>query len=639
MAKQPYLFDEFFASGQQETVSPFITPNSKKWSKNLSLKISVLSALFLLFAYITFFLRPEISYLSLSFVYFFAGTPAIINAWEDIKHWEINIDILMTMAAFISLLLASPFEGALLLVLFSLSGSLEAMVSGKAKSALHSLHNLSPKQAFVLQESGETITKSIHDISPGEMILVRAGDTVPLDGIVMKGTSQINMAHLTGEAHPLVVKEGVEVVSGAINLDAGITVQVTKPSSESTLTKIIHLISKAQSAKAKVEKLLDRFGKKYSLTIMLLALFFALALPIIGLNFLGYEGSVYRALTFLIAASPCALIIATPTAYLSSISSCAKKGILLKGGELFDALSDCNHLSFDKTGTITKGVLTCHQFIPLGEKKTDLSLALSVAASLERDIVHPIATAILDYAKEKKAPFAPISDFAHFPGKGVSASYEGKKVLLGTDLFVLGKPFSSSFEDKMSSFLRIGDALFLFTFIDEVRKEAKEAIRSIQQMGLETIILSGDSEENVQRVAKEIGIDKTYGSLKPEEKLSLVESFASKGHAMVGDGINDAPSLARSTVGIAMGKAGSALAIESSDVVLLKEDLSLIPWLIKKSKKTKSIIRQNLTLSLSVIIFASSLALYGAIPLWLGVVLHEGGTLIVGLNSLRLLKK
>lgn len=637
----PYTFDEFFASQQQETVSPFLTPNSRRWAKNLALKSSIFSAVALAVAFVLHFFLPSLSYFLLTFIYFITGVPALIHAWENIRNWEINIDILMTLAAFASLILGAPLEGALLLVLFSLSGSLEETVSFKAKSALHTLHNLAPKEAFFITESGDLVQKSVHELQVGDHIFVKAGDTIPLDGIVISGISSMNISHLTGESLPIPIEKGSEVTSGGINMDAGISVEVSKQSSESTLTSIIQLIKKAHRSKAKVEKLLDKFGKHYSFTIMLLALVLSLALPLFGLPLFGFEGSIYRALTFLITASPCALIIATPTAYLSAISSCASKGILLRGGITFDALATCKHLSFDKTGTLTEGSLLCDKFLPLNKEaeEMDEKYALSIAATLETEIVHPIASAIIEFSKEKGITNLSHTHFSHTPGQGISAIIGRKKVKLGSDIFLFGQKKELPLSGKMSAYLQVGEAIFLFLFQDKIKPSAKKTIETLQSLGIETAMLSGDSEENASLVAENIGLEKVYSSLTPEAKLNLVESLASKGHAMVGDGINDAPSLARSTVGIAMGKMGSALAIESSDIVLLQDDLSTIPWVIKKARSTKKIIRQNLSLSLGVIFFASLFALLGSIPLWLGVILHEGGTLLVGLNSLRLLKK
>jgi Zn2+/Cd2+-exporting ATPase len=643
MKRRPYSFNEFFASGQMESVSPMLTKNSRKWGQNLPMRISFVSAFCLILSAAFSFISPQASYLFLSFVFFISGTPALINAIEDLKHLEINIELLMTFAAFGSLFLGSPFEGALLLVLFDLSGALEKNVSAKAKSTLHDLHSLAPKEAVFIESDGHTIRKHVDTIKVGDHIYVEAGETVPLDSTLIEGDSSLNLAHITGESIPIHLKEKAEVPAGALNLDSGILLRVTKTSQQSTLSKIITMVTQAQASKAKVQRVIDRFGKPYSVAIMSLFALFTFTLPFLGLPLTGSEGSLYRALTFLIAASPCALIIAVPTAYLSALSSCAKKGIIIRSGQMFDALAKCETISFDKTGTLTQGLISFETIIPLnGEAKlTSLDKAVHIAYSLERGISHPIAKSITLFAEKKGLSPMPVRHFIAHSGRGVEGTLNGCSVKIGTSAFV-GVEEAANDElhlGKMRAYLKIDKALFLLTFQDDLRNDASQTISQLTHLGLKTQLISGDSQSNVTEVAKKVGIDEFFYALKPEEKLDIVSKHSLTGHAMVGDGMNDAPSLAKSTVGIAMGKVGSALAIESSDVILMKEDLSSIPWLFKKARGTKRIITQNLFLSLSLIIIASSLAMIGSIPLWLGVVLHEGGTLLVGLNSLRLLKK
>jgi cation transport ATPase len=350
MSGKPYVFDEFFASGRDETVSPFLTPSSRHWGKDLPLKTAIFAAIVLAFAFALSFISPSGSQLCLATVYFLVGTPALLNALEDLRALEINIDVLMTLAALLSVVIGSGFEGALLLVLFEFSSAMENAVTQKTKSALISLRKLSPKTAHVL-EAGKTVKKAVSDVSIGTKILIRAGEVIPLDGDVISGASSVNLLHLTGESQPVPKRIGDTVAAGAGNLEGTLTLKVTRASADSTLSRIITLITEAQSAKPIIQRFFDKFSKAYSMTIIALSFFFALALPsAFSMPFLGEEGSIYRALTFLIAASPCALIIATPTAYLSAISSCTKKGIILKGGVILDAISSCSTIAFDKTG-------------------------------------------------------------------------------------------------------------------------------------------------------------------------------------------------------------------------------------------------------------------------------------------------
>jgi Zn2+/Cd2+-exporting ATPase len=336
----PFIFDEFFASGKEESVSPFLTPDSRIWGKNLPLRTAIFSGVLLFFSFTTSFFLPPLSHLLLLFVYFFSGTPALLGSIDDIKNLEINIDVLMTLAALLSVLIGSGMEGALLLVLFELSAAMENMVSEKTKSTLLSLHQLSPRFACVIASDGILYDRAVKEIPIGTHLLIKAGELVPLDGIVVDGSSFVNLFHLTGESHPVSKKKGNEVQAGTRNLDGTLTLEVTRTSTDSTLTRIIQLITQAQEAKPRLQRFLDRFGKWYAMTIISLFFIFALTLPFLfSIPYLGSEGGIYRALAFLIAASPCALIIATPTAYLSAISCAARKGILLKGGVVLDALA------------------------------------------------------------------------------------------------------------------------------------------------------------------------------------------------------------------------------------------------------------------------------------------------------------
>ena len=640
----PYVFDEFFTSGLEESISPFLEKNSRKWAHNLSLKSSIAAGFFLLCAYVTSHFMIDLSHFFLLLVYFLAGTPAFLRTFEDIKNLEINIDVLMTLAAFLSFIIGSQMEGGLLLVLFAFSGAMEESVSKKAKGALINLHHLSPTVGMVVEKDGTLFQKSVKEIDVGTHLLVRAGEVVPLDGIVVEGSSFVNLVHLTGESVPVSKTEEDEVQAGSRNLDGTLTIQVTKTSAESTLSKIIKLINEAQGMKPKLQRFLDKFGKHYAMTIISLFFLFALTLPwIFSIPYFGIEGSIYRALTFLIAASPCALIIATPTAYLSAINACARKGILLKGGVTLDAFANCHAIAFDKTGTLTTGKLTCVGVESIGTPDYSIEEAMSIASALERLVTHPMAEAICQFADQKKITPAAITDFQSVPGFGLKGKtkLQGKEVevKIGNEAFI--SPNNSlNKKGSMISFLQIESSLFDFRFEDALREKVKEVLDSLKEKGLEVAMLTGDHEESANIVAKELEIDKTYANLRPENKLDIISKLSAKKHlAMVGDGINDAPALTRASVGISMGEIGSATAIDASDIVLLQDDITLISWLHKKAKKTMMIVRENLILALSVIVLATTPALLGIIPLWLAVILHEGGTVLVGLNSLRLLRK
>ncbi len=654
----PYVFDEFFASGQEESISPFLTPSSRFWSHHLPLKVAIFSALLLLFAFISSFFLSPLSQLFLIFVYFLSGTPALLGALEDIKNMQINIDVLMTFAALLSVIIGSEIEGALLLVLFEFSGALENMVTAKTKGTLLHLHELSPRYAYVIEEDQTLHERSVKDITLNSLLLIKAGEIIPLDGLVVSGTSSVNLIHLTGESHPMTKQVGDEVQAGSRNLDGTLTIQVTRISSDSTLNRIIQLITQAQEGKPRLERFLDRFSTWYAMTII--GIFFLLAslLPwILSIPVLGLEGSLYRALTFLIAASPCALIIATPTAYLSALSACARQGILLKGGMILDAIATCKTIIFDKTGTLTTGKLSIVGLEPLGEIEPFLNTkrALAIAASLEQHSKHPIAEAIVHQAQLEQLPKIPVLDFKSIAGFGLEGliELEGKAtpVFIGREEFIahqLPPPIhkmwhSLALKDRrkgyLSTLLLIGENLFIFHFLDTLRPESQAVITELQEKaGMHTVMLTGDYPDVAQAIAQHVGIKEVYANLRPEDKLAKVSMLSSTAHViMIGDGVNDAPALARATVGISMGKLGSATAVDASDVIFLNDDLSQLDGLIKKAHQTTAIVKQNISLALGVIVCATIPAILGWVPLWMAVILHEGGTVLVGLNSLRLL--
>lgn len=640
-------FDDFIASSYAENNSPFLSYEGKSLSKNLLLKGALFSAVSLVLAIILKNYALNISYILLSIVFFLCGTPSLLGAIRDIYHKILNIDILMTMAAFVALLMGSPFEGALLLVLFELSGAMEEAVLYKTQKALFALKELKPKRGLVLKEDGSVLERSICDITIGSKVLVPPGEIVPLDGIIIEGSAFINIAHLTGESLPISVTKGIKVPAGAKNIDGRIIVLVERINADSTISKITDLITSAQSSKPALQTLFDTFSSKYAGSVICLFFLFATTLPFLtNLPFLGKEGALYRALAFLITASPCALILATPTTYFSAISACLKKGILLKGGNVLDAITKCKIVAFDKTGTLTTGALKVHSLKTVSGTM-DIHTLLALALTLEQNTTHPIGKAITSYVQDLKILPEKIHDFMQHPGLGVSGNFEAHHVAIGKKdlLLQFATPSMKSlienfhFDDPFPYTLFLaGDNLVLFLFSDEPRQEAKECIFKLKTMHITSLLLTGDHKASALRMGTLLGIDEVGFEMDPGKKLETIKNLNAQGIVMVGDGINDAPSLTQATVGISMGHTGSHTAREAADVVLMREDLSLIPYLFSKSHKARLILIQNLTLALSVILLATTPALLGTIPLWLAVILHEGGTVLVGLNSLRLLK-
>ncbi|MBB65852.1 MAG: heavy metal translocating P-type ATPase [Waddliaceae bacterium] len=657
--KDSIVFEEFIQSGLDDSHNPFVTPSSRNWGKHLPLKMACVAGIFLLVSFLISFQESmlPLAHCLLLFVYFLSGMPALCNSTKDLLSLDINIGVLMTLAAFSSVLIGGEFEGALLLVLFSLSGALEHSVDYKARGELRNLHKLSPTQALLIQEDGTTHAVSLRDIKVGAHILVKAGELVPLDGTVIEGTSSVSLVHLTGENIPVFKEKGNDIPAGARNIEGALVLEVSHTSADSTLTRIIKLITEAQEARPKFERWLKKMSKRYASSIIFIAFIVSFSFPFLfGIPFLGNNGSIYRALAFLIAASPCALIIAIPIVYLSAVGSCARNGILLKGGVTLDKLATCKAIAFDKTGTLTTGDLSCIEVKSLNNSPHSQELIISVAAALERNAVHPIANAIVNYAQEKQISLIKLEEFQSIPGYGlegkISIHDEIIDVAIGKTDFITPKMTDherQELEKQMPDILAQGDTvtvlLFdnhatMFRFRDQLRSDIKSTIDELHKTKeLRLLMLTGDHDHSAKRNAEALGLDEYYSSLTPEDKLKHVSSLANDmGLVMVGDGLNDAPALARATVGIAMGQVGSSTAIDASDVVLLKDNIQLISWLMQKAKTTQKVVKQNIFFAFSVLFFASILSLSGSIPLWLSVILHEGSTVLVGLNGLRLLR-
>lgn len=645
--KSAVQFNEFFEMGLEERYSPFLTPAARRWGVNLMLKSALFALLLLVLAYALRGSSSSFSLLALLGVYFAAGMPALIASIEDLYRLEINIDVLMTLAAFSSVLIGSPYEGGLLLVLFALSGAMEDAVTERAKDAISSLYKLAPDSALVIHEDGEVTKRAVADIQPGTHLLIKAGEVVPLDSRILKGRSSLSFVHLTGESLPQEKKEGDFLPSGALNSDGSLEVEVIAPASESTVQQIIHLVTNAQDAKPKLERWFDKFSKRYASLIIFLTGFFALTLPLLlNIPFLGDNGSIYRAVAFLIAASPCALIIATPIAYLAAISLSAKNGILLKGGATFDALIGCKTIAFDKTGTLTEGELK------LIDKELLRDEALEAAMGLERGSTHPIGKAIERAGKERDLAPAIVREFRTHPGLGVEAIANGKRVAVGNLRFILSMlpeeekmrceslANSAKKEGVIIALLLLDKSFYLLRFSDEIRQGTEAALNVVKrEHNMKLVMLTGDHKLAAEKIGKSLPLDAIYSDLRPEDKLKLVTELAEKeGLIMVGDGINDAPALARATVGISMGKVGSTAAIEASDIVLLHDSLDHLSWLLTLAERLRRTVKENVFLAGAVILLATTPALAGLLPLWLAVVLHEGGTILVGLNALRLLR-
>lgn len=646
----PKIFTNFFESGMSEDHSPILSKNSRALSHNLSLKSAFLALFTYLSALIFYFWGfLNTSNLCIVFTFFIAGTPALIKSLKDLQNKTVNIDILMTSAAFGSIFINGALEGALLLVLFAISESLGSMVASKAKSTLASLKSLAPTVAWVVQEDGTLKKTPVKQICVGDIIRTKSGEVVPLDGEIIQGASSINLAHLTGEKTPKSCGLGSIIPAGAHNLEGSFDLKVLRTGADSTIAHIIHLVVQAQSSKPALQQRLDRYSSLYAAAIFIISAAMITFIPVFtSIPLFGSHSAFYRALAFLIAASPCALIIAIPIAYLSTINASAKRGILLKGGSVLDRLNSCEAIVMDKTGTLTTGALTCIQCDHFGTQEDSF---YSCVLALEQSSFHPIAQAIVTFITQQGVTPCPVDHFETVPGEGVRGNIQGNEMLIGKISSVLPyipQPFQAMISDRVQEARERGDICSLayfknhyaiFYFRDMVRPDAKNLVQTLQAEGFPVIMLTGDHHISANNVAQQLGIQEVYSDLSPQDKLDKVRELALKRHIlMIGDGINDAPALAQATVGVAMGEAGSATAIEAADVVLLHDSLVSLPWMIRKARQTRRIVTQNLCIALAIILCISWPASLGIIPLWLAVILHEGSTVVVGLNALRLLK-
>ncbi|SPN73980.1 Probable cadmium-transporting ATPase,zinc/cadmium/mercury/lead-transporting ATPase,Uncharacterized protein conserved in bacteria,heavy metal translocating P-type ATPase,E1-E2 ATPase [Chlamydia serpentis] len=644
------ILNTFFESGMTEDTSPLLSAENRRLSHNLTLKSAYLSLGTYLIALCSYWLNAvNLCNLFIVFTFFLAGTPALIKSLDNIRQKIVNIDILMTSAAFGSIFIGGALEGALLLVLFAISEALGQMVSGKAKSTLVSLKQLAPTTGWLVLENGNLQKVAISKVEVGNILRIKSGEVVPLDGEILHGSSSINLMHLTGEKVPKACHIGSIVPAGAHNIEGSFDLRVLRIGSDSTIAHIINLVIQAQNSKPKLQQRLDKYSSIYALSIFSIASAIAILVPLFtSIPFLGPQSAFYRALAFLIAASPCALIIAIPIAYLSAINACAKHGILLKGGVILDRLVSCNSIVMDKTGTLTTGQLTCVGCDYFGPKNNNFFPSV---LALEQSSSHPIAEAIVTYLSAQKVSSLPADRYLTIPGEGVRGYFDEEEAFVGrveTGLKrvssehlqeIQQKIYQAKRQGEICSIAYLGKSFALFYFRDIPRPQATEIIKDLKKLGYPVSMLTGDHKISAENTAELVGISEVFSDLSPDQKLKKVRELATERQIMmVGDGINDAPALAQATVGIAMGEAGSATAIEAADIVLLHDSLAALPWIIQKAKQTKKVVSQNLALALAIILLVSWPASLGIIPLWLAVILHEGSTVIVGLNALRLLK-
>lgn len=581
------------------------------------------------------------------------GVHGLRAAWESARDLEPNIDVLMVVGAALAAGIGHPGEGALLLFMFSLAGALEHRALAKAKDAVTRLSKLMPDET--LRREGEAwVAAHPRDLTPGDVVLVRPGETVPADGVVDRGHSTLDQSTLSGESLPRTVDEGDEVYAGTLNQNGALEITVSRPTDDSSLQRILDLVIEAQERRQPMQRVIDRFSTPYTLSVFALAIGVFVWFAVSGRDPLGTELSVadaaYRAITLLIVASPCALVIATPTATLCGLNRAARAGLLIKGGDALERLSSVRAIALDKTGTLTSGQIEVTKTRVFGGRSLEDLLPATLA--LEERSTHPIAAAIARHARRAGAAAHEIEDFSMVPGSGLSAVVTGEAAHIGTVEFVaprLSDTRRREVEEEIATIRRSGEisAVFalgpdaaVFALADQPRPGAPEFISRLRDAGVGTIaILTGDSRVIAENLAEELGVDRVHAGLLPEQKVEHLEALRPSrgGLAVLGDGVNDAPALATADVGLAMGGVGADAALETADVVILNDDLALVPWSLLLARRARGIMLANLVFAIAVITLLAIGSVIGWVPMGAGVVGHEGSTIIVVANSLQLL--
>jgi len=601
---------------------------------------------------------PLLVWAGYTVAYVFGGWYGLTGAVETLRHGAVDIDLLMIVAALGALSIGAPFEGAMLLFLFSLSNTLQHYAIGRSRRAIKSLVEMRPDEAQVLRD-GKTVTVPIESVAIGDVFVVRPGDKIPLDGVVASGEGTVDQASLTGESVPVPKEPGDQVFGGTINESGSLEIEVTRRAHESAISRLIHMVERAQSEKAPTQRLIDRLEQPYVLGVFALTIA-AIALPLALGN--EFASTFYRAMTLMVAASPCAVIISTPAAVLSAIASGGRQGVLFKGGEHVETAANIDAVAFDKTGTLTQGDT---QLTDVFVRETaDGTLTedglLSLAAAVQARSEHHLARATVSAAEERSLDVPDARGFQSAAGKGVRADVEDSTIHIGNRSYIgtvledvaidgleagLNRLQLLEAEGKTSVLVARedgGDVTVLgwLAFTDTVRPGAAEMIDELRSLGVEHVVmLTGDNERVAERIADEVGIDDVQAELLPEEKVATVEGLVARHGtvAMVGDGVNDAPALATATLGIAMGGAGTDVALDTADVVLMGDDLSKIPYVLGLGRKTRRTLTVNLAIAFGAIALMVGTILLRGIPLPLAVIGHEGSTVLVSLNGLRLL--
>lgn len=593
--------------------------------------------------------------------YLTGGYCGALASWRSLRQGTINVDLLMVIAALGAAVVGAPFEGAMLLFLFSLSNVLQSHAIDRTRKAVQALMKRRPSEALC-RRNGATVLIPTEQLVVGDILVVRPGEAIPLDSVVVEGESTLDESMLTGESMPVTKGVGQPVLGGTVNQTGGLEIRVTRLAKDSTLARLVRLIEDAQSEKAKTQRFLERAEQTYAVGVIVLT-FGLITVPwlLLGQTF---NTAFYRAMTVMVVASPCALIISTPASILSAIGGAARRGILFKGGAHLERTASIEVIAFDKTGTLTQGKPQVTDILVHGERfpfetctNGEALELLRIAAAIEAKSEHPLARAIVTAARDRRLPPTDASAFQSTSGKGATATVEGRRLAIGNPAFFASSgtdPFGSAREqvdalqDEGKTCVLLGELpndarstriLGVIAVADVLRPGAAVVIQLLRATGIRQVaMLTGDHPRVAAAIARAVGVDEVHAGLLPEDKVRIVRELRQVGPvAMVGDGVNDAPALAAADIGMAMGAAGTDVAMETADVVLMGDNLENIAVAIEISRRARRVVTQNLTFALAVIVVMVSATLLGSVPMPIGVVAHEGSTVLVCLNGLRLL--
>jgi Cd2+/Zn2+-exporting ATPase len=570
------------------------------------------------------------------------GSVAIPPAVDALRRWRLDVHVLMLVAAIGAAAIGRPGEGAMLLFLFALSGALEQFALGRTKDAIRGLIKLRPTQARLA--TGEMV--AVEAIQPGQIIVVHPAEAIPVDGEVIDGVSSVDQSSMTGESEPISRSTGDRVVTGTLNLDGILTVRATSACKDSALERVIALVAAAQDEKslASSERLADRVGLYYAPLVMGGALVWYLAARFVFAT--DHDAATYRALTLLVAASPCALVLSSPAAILSALAAAGRRGLLVRSGSVLEMLARVDTIAFDKTGTLTTAV---PHLIGIWTSDANDDGLLAAAAGAEMPVPHPLAKALVRAAHDKSLQVPVTSSHKVVPGKGIVAEIDGSEIRVGRPEWVFDDRFDAELQERVAGVraagesvaaIRYGDAFGLARFGDTLRADAASSLRRLNDLGVHNLVmLTGDHEEAALAVNRQIPLTGVHAGLSPEDKAHWIGKTTRSGHvvAMVGDGVNDAPALAGSGVGITLGGIGSDVALDSADVVIMEDRLSAVPDAIALARRARKVAMQNVIFSLAGVTLLTLTVVIRQIALPWAVVFHEGATVIVVLNGVRLM--